>query len=305
MIYVTFGLGGLLILIVSSVYAMGVKSQKPKRKAIDRFPAVPYEEVQWHSQGDEIKGWFIPTNVKLQEKSAPMVIIAHGWGSNRVSMLRYIDTLHKEGYALLVYDARSHGESAGIPATSGISIRDDLLSALDYGGSRPEVDPESIGVLGHSLGAFGSVLALTRACNRIRAVITDAMPARTQTMMESELRKHRIPLFPLVHILPWIWYIRSHVSPRETNIAAAINSCNVPLLMIHSRRDNIIPAEEMDYIRSIAHRPAMDYVYLNCEGHSSSAKEPIFWEHVLPFLQEHLQSKPLRNLTESSKISLQ
>ena len=45
-------------------------------------------------------------------------------------MLRYVDTLHEEGYALLLYDARSHGESAGIPATSGLTMRDDLLAGI-------------------------------------------------------------------------------------------------------------------------------------------------------------------------------
>jgi dipeptidyl aminopeptidase/acylaminoacyl peptidase len=289
MIYWVIGLIGLLALIAWSVYGMGVKSQKPKRKAIDRYPEVPYEDVQWQSQGAEVRGWFIPTKKELQEKFTPLIIIAHGWGSNRVSMLRYVYTLHEEGYALLLYDARSHGESAGIPATSGISMRDDLLSALDYGASRPEVDSERIGVLGHSLGAYGSALALVHAHNRIRALVTDAMPARTQTMMESELRKHRIPLFPLVHILPWIWYLRSHATPRDTDATAAINSCDVPLLMIHSERDNVIPVAEMDYIRTTAHRPAMKYVRLNGEGHSSSAREPQFWEQVLPFLREHLQ----------------
>lgn len=117
---------------------------------------------------------------------------------------------------LLVYDARSHGESAGIPAPFSVSMRNDILAALDYGAVRPEVDPEHISVLSHSLGAFGIVLALAYSGYRIRAIVTDTMPARTQTMMESELRRHRIPQFP---------------------------------------------------------------------------NEPLFWEHVLPFLHEHLQSQ--------------
>lgn len=290
MFYSMSGLGGLLLLLMLAVYRMGVKSQKPKRKAIDQYPTIPYEEVQWHSHGAEIRGWYMPPMLKQSENSAPLIIIAHGWGSNRVSMLRYIDTLHNEGYAVLVYDARSHGESAGIPAPSGVSMRDDLLAALNYGASLPEVNPERIGVLSHSLGAYGSALALAYADSRIRALVTDAMPARTQTMMESELRRHRIPLFPLVHILPWIWYLRSHATPRDTNVIAAIDSSHVPMLMIHSHLDDVVPAEEMEYIRSNTHRQAMNFVYLHCDGHSSSAAQPLFWEHVLPFLREHLQS---------------
>ncbi len=292
MFYSIVGVGGLLILIVSFIYRMGVKSQKPRRKAVDQFPLAPYQEVQWLSHGDEIRGWFIPAEQKWQNQRVPLIIIVHGWGSSRVSMLRYIDKLLNEGYALLVYDARSHGDSAGIPAPSGVSMRDDLLAALNYGAACPDIDPERIGVLSHSLGAYGSALALAHTDNRVRALVTDAMPARTQTMMESELRRHRIPLFPLVHILPWIWYLRSHATPRDTNVVAAINTSHIPMLMIHSRQDDVVPVEEMDYIRSNSHRQAIQYVYLNCEGHSSSAAEPLFWEHALPFLREHLQSSP-------------
>lgn len=289
MMYWVISLCALLIVIVVGVYVLGAKSQRPKRKPITSTPNIPYEDVQWHSQGDEIRGWFIPANKEQQEETTPLLIIAHGWGSNRVSMLRYVSTLHAEGYALLLYDARSHGESAGIPATSGLSMRDDLLSALDYAEARNEIDPRRIGVLGHSLGAFASALALAHADHRIRAVVTDAMPARTQTMMQSELRKHRIPQFPLVHILPWIWYLRSHATPRDIDVIKAIKGCNVPLLMTHSHHDQVIPITEMEYIRSRAHRTAVSYLHLNGEGHSSSAKQPEFWEHVLPFLREHLQ----------------
>jgi dipeptidyl aminopeptidase/acylaminoacyl peptidase len=290
MMYWIISIAILLILIVLGVYGMGVKSQKPKRKPINRTPDVPYEDVQWHSQGAEIRGWFIPAKKELQEETAPLLIIAHGWGSNRVSMLRYARVLHTEGYALLLYDARSHGESAGIAAASGLSMSEDLLAALDYAETRKEVDPLRIGVLGHSLGAFASVLALSRAHHRIRAVVTDAMPARTQTMMKSELRKRRVPLFPLVHILPWIWYLRSHATPRDIDIVAAIKSCRVPLLMTHSQRDHVVPIAEMSYIRATAHRTAMNYLELNGEGHSSSANQPLFWDHVLPFLREHLHA---------------
>jgi len=200
--------------------------------------------------------------------------------------------LYQGGYSLLAYDARSHGESAKVPAPSGISMRDDFLSALDYAMARPDVDSTRIGVLGHSLGAFGSIVALGHgAGHKLRAVVTDAMPARAHNMMKNELQRRGIPLFPLVYLLPWIWFKRSHVTQEDTQLDVPINGCNVPVLMTHSRGDGAVPVTEMDYVRSIVRRSNVEFFYLECEGHNTSADQPSFWEQVLPFFREHL--KPL------------
>jgi dipeptidyl aminopeptidase/acylaminoacyl peptidase len=280
----------IVIIFATFVYMIGVKSQKPKRRKIEHLPNMPYEEVSWKSSGQTIKGWFIPPAHTEANGPPPVIIIAHGWNSNRSSMLRYINRLHPEGYALLVGDARSHGESEATRVPSGITMCDDIEAALDYISSRTDIDPQRIGVLGHSLGGFGSVLALGRGDKRIRALVTDAMPARVETMIAAELTRRKLPLFPLVQLIPLVWSLRSGITKEQFNIVRAIDATTTPLLMIHSRNDHFIPVTEHEYV--ISHiRREVEQLYLDCDGHSSSAGDPAFWQRVLPFFKVYLVNK--------------
>lgn len=275
----------------AGIWIIAVRGQTPTRKPIDRKPAMPYEEAQWPSgnPAGTIKGWFIPAPASTSEP-APAIIIAHGWSSNRASMLRYATRLHAAGYVLLLYDARSHGESSQVKAASGATMQEDVRAAIDYISTRPEVDARRIGVLGHSLGAFGSMLAAGAGEHRIKALVTDAMPARMRTMVAAVLIKQKLPLFPLVQLIPWIWQLRTGIPRTQYDPVLAIDRTTIPILMIHSRGDDYIPHTELDYIRQHIIRN-VKHLYLDSIGHSSSWQEEAFWEAVIPFFNKALSNR--------------
>ena len=285
----------LLLLFILFVWMMAVRSQTPRRKLEDRTPGIPYEEVTWQAgdSGQPISGWFIPAPSQAAlAKPAPAIVIAHGWSSNRSSMLRYADRLHAAGYALLLYDARGHGVSGEVKAASGITMRDDLRSALTYISKRPEVDRNRIGVLGHSMGAFASVLALGGGEHRIKALVTDAMPSRLTTMVASELARRKLPLFPLVQLIPIVWWLRTGIPRTQYDPILAIDQTIVPILMVHSRNDDIIPWTELDFVlRSITRK--VKHLYTDTDGHSSSFKDDAYWTQVLEFFDKKLASLPV------------
>jgi len=96
MMYAGMSLGGLLVAVVAAVYGVSIKGQTPHRRAINQYPNMPFEQVQWMSKDVDIHGWFIPSSLQEKGKFAPLIIIAHGWGSSRVCMLRYIEPLYQE-----------------------------------------------------------------------------------------------------------------------------------------------------------------------------------------------------------------
>lgn len=78
-------IGGMLA--VGAVTAGGlwkaaVKSQTPKKIPITITPPMPFEDITFESGGGRVQGWFIPARPDVP-KPWPLVIIAHGWGSNR------------------------------------------------------------------------------------------------------------------------------------------------------------------------------------------------------------------------------
>jgi pimeloyl-ACP methyl ester carboxylesterase len=279
----------LLLLIALLIWIMGVKSQAPpKNKELTGTPAVPYENIAFQSKGLTIRGWFIPSI--HTESPSPLIIIVHGWGSNRSRVLRYAEPLHKVGYALLLFDARGHGESDPYPTPSGIMFRDDVLSAIDYASSRTDIDAERIAIFAYSLGAFGSTLAMDNE-PRIKVMVTDSMPVRMETMITSELKRHKLPIFPLAFFIPKIWYIRIGISAQEAkrlDIVRIINRTQTPMLLIHSRLDDYIPSAELDHVLNNMKPNRVEHLFVHTQGHRSSETDPEFWGKVLPFLSKHL-----------------
>jgi pimeloyl-ACP methyl ester carboxylesterase len=286
----------LVILLCAAIWMLGVKSQSPSRnKELQAAPPMPYESISFPSGGLTVRGWFIPAK-KASVKDAvaaapPVVIIVHGWGSNRSRVLRYTEPLYEAGYALLLFDARAHGESDPFPTPSGIMFRDDVLAAINYTLTRTDIDPARIAVLSYSLGAFGSTLALEHT-SQIKVMVTDSMPTRMETMITSELKRLKLPLFPLAYFIPKIWYYRTGVSTEEVrklDIVQILNRTATPMLMIHSRQDDYIPSAELDYVLTHVKPRRIEHLFVQSPGHRSSETDPDFFKTVMPFLNKHLK----------------
>jgi len=282
---------GLVLAVPAVLWRIGVASQQPRWLPNVEQPSVPYEEVEFRSQGSRLKGWLmVPADGREHEKY-PTVIVVHGWGSNRSRVLRYVEPLYQSGYAVMVYDGRSHGDSEAIKAPSAIMFRDDVEAAVQYAKGNPVLDPDKIAILGHSLGGYGAVLAMGRGLD-VRAIVTDSMPIRFETMLRAELARRKLPLFPLSTIIPFIWLWRAKISRaefRKANIPAILKEnnqgCKLPVLMIHSRRDGfILPDDLLRMVRDIP----VEHQLVEVDGHSVSEQDPAFWPSVLPFLTCHL-----------------
>jgi hypothetical protein len=299
---VTWAVYALLILVVLLIIAailiwvLGVKSQSPPiNKAIHDLPSMPYDNISFSSKGLTIRGWFIPARIDPSVPNPlnalpPLVIIVHGWGSNRTRVLRYVEPLHNAGYALLLFDVRGHGESDAYPTPSGIMFRDDVIAALDYAQTRNDIDHSRIAIFSYSLGAFGSTLAMDQE-SRIKVIVTDSMPIRMETMIKSELRRHKLPIFPLAYFIPKIWYYRIGITAKEAkklDIVSIINRTITPMLLIHSKLDDYISSTDLDYV--IAHVPSnrVEHLFIHSPGHRSSETDPAFFAAALPFLKKHL-----------------
>lgn len=295
-----------ILLIVSFILFLGVcglfwklaiKSQSPKRLPIDSTPQMSYEDISFTSDSDMIYGWFITNKEKDEGHSkAPLILLVHGWGSNRARMLRYVNPLYEAGFAILLFDVRSHGESDAVTALTVKTFRDDVAAAIQYAESRPDVNPDQIGILAHSFGGYGSTLAIREHVN-VRALVTDSMPAQFRTIMESYLSRYKLPFFPIGYILLKIGLFRAKISRKELedfDVVKALGQRQTPTLLIHSVNDNYVPSSELDYI--IKHtNPSVDYLYVDSEGHRRSETDPLFWDNVLLFLTINLIHNQLTN----------
>ena len=135
-----------------------------------RTPAdvgLDFEEVVVTSTDETLlRGWYVPAT------NGAAVVLRHGSGSTRVSLINHAAFLAEAGYGVLMLDARGHGESGGRINELGWHGAEDIDAALDYLSTRPDVTDEHLGVLGLSMGGEEALIAAARD-ERIGAVVSE------------------------------------------------------------------------------------------------------------------------------------
>ena len=179
-----------------------------------------YQDVEFVSE-DNIKlhGWFIPN-----ENAKATVLFFHGNAGNISHRLESISIFHRLGLNVFIIDYRGYGQSEGKPTEKG-TYRD-ADAAWSYLNQTKGISAKQIIIFGRSLGAsIASKLASkhTPAALIIESGFT-SVPAMGQRFY---------PFLPV----RWLTYFKYDTKEYVKNI-----SC--PVLVAHSKNDEIIPYDE-------------------------------------------------------------
>jgi pimeloyl-ACP methyl ester carboxylesterase len=115
-----------------------------------------------------VAGWYAPS------RNRAAIILVHGTGAERSSLLFETGFLSQAGFGVLAVDLPGQGASEG-RTRWGVPERHAISAAVDWLRARGEVDPERIGGCGFSMGAY----VLTQAAvldRRLRAVALVSSP---------------------------------------------------------------------------------------------------------------------------------
>jgi len=128
-----------------------------------------YEDVKFFSRdGLQLSAWFV------SREGGKAVIVVHGLGGSGSAVVHHATLLFKQGFAVLLMDLRAHGSSQGESCSYGLREANDVLGAVDYLLTRPDVDPKLIGAYGISLGAQ-AVLRAAAETPHLRAVALEGI----------------------------------------------------------------------------------------------------------------------------------
>ena len=214
---------------------------------------LPWREVRLPTvNGKRLFGWFIPAGER-----APALVVMHGWGGNAGMMLPLAAPLHDRGYALLLVDARCHGQSDDDSFASLPRFAEDIDAALAWLAGQPEVDAARLGVIGHSVGAGAALLAASRRRD-LRAVVSLAAFAHPAGMMRRWLASKRIPHWPFgAYILA---YVQRVIGFRFDDIAPCHTIARVtcPVLLVHGLEDDTVPVDEARQIHAARSSDAVE-----------------------------------------------
>ncbi len=285
-------------------------------------PATSYQRALLFETSD---GTLLCGDFWAQPQPAPTVILCHGYRVSR-SHLRSVAALeHSHGYNVLFFDFRGHGDSDSVMTSGGNAEVKDLEAALEVARQQPETIPGRIILHGFSMGA--SVALLTPPHPEVVAIIADSPYARSddilrrfvQYQLANESGKWFPPLQQIRRFLPALaWttvavsalvfrlrfgynvvarpdasFKRWQVRTKAAKTTVEPKERPIPILLIHSAGDELIPIEHARQIAAEAemYNVPLETYFVDGVTHCGAyGYDPLQYTRVLQeFLSRHLK----------------
>lgn len=266
-----FGVG-LLIAMAFGVWATARTLGRPPRRtyswAVARArPGDPSElpaprafrAWDFPSRGVRLPAW----DLAGDDPAGPVIIVTHGWGDSRVTMLARADFLATLASRVVLWDLPGHGEA---PGRCGLGAEEaaDLLALLAAVASdrRPVL-------YGFSMGAGVSLTAA--AAGGAAAVIAEAPYRLAATPARNVLRAAGMPyrwnLAPALAVLGL-----PGLAPGVFDRARHAAALPCPLLVLHGELDGVCPPADGEAIAAAA--PNGEFVRLPAADHLTVWSDP-------------------------------
>lgn len=180
----------------------GILSPPHGRSEIDTqsFPGHP-EGVSFSApSGGSREGWFFPGL-----KTAPTIILCHGYQSTRGDLLTLVSALQDHQYNVFLFDFAGHGSSLGF-TTLGFRESRELRAAVDTVARRTDVDRSRFGFWGANLGGYAA-MAEASGDLRVRAFVVESVYDRPSDMLRLEIQHSGLARVPFMgRFVPWVFY---------------------------------------------------------------------------------------------------
>lgn len=241
----------------------------PSRE-VTRTPAdigLVHETLRIETRDQEnLHGWFLPA----ADNHGSVILFFHGNAGNISHRLDTLRILQALGHAVFIFDYRGYGESSGTPSESG--LHEDAQAAWTYLRERG-YDASNIILFGRSLG--GAVAA------RLAGEVTPG-----GLVIESAFTSVPDIASELYPWLPVRWLARMQFDTRSQ-----VAEVDVPVLVVHSRDDEIIPFHHGRRIFEAAHEPKSLLELRGSHNEGFLQSEPQYVRGLEAFLSNALQDQ--------------
>jgi pimeloyl-ACP methyl ester carboxylesterase len=195
-----------------------------------------------------LRGW----KVHPATPNGSWVLVFHGVADNRMGVLEHSLLLLRDGYGVVLMDARAHGESEGATATYGWLEREDTRTIVDA--LVASEHPLHIFAFGESMGA-GIALQSAAVDPRIEAVIAESPFASLREASYDYAGLQKYPVLGKTLFAPGAWIMLARgqalagfpaadVSPEH-----AVAQRAFPVFLICDAADTVLPCRHAQHLR--------------------------------------------------------
>ncbi len=207
---------------------------------------VQYQDVYFKTENNiKLHGWFLPSREPVSNGT---ILFLHGNAQNISAHINSVFWLPYFGFNVFLFDYQGYGKSEGEPSLSG--VQQDFHSALEWLVKNPNIDKDKIIIFGQSLGAAISLYALTDSKYKesIRGIVADSGFTSYRNIAQDFLDSSWIT---------WAlqWPLSYTISNEYPPIEAIPKISPIPVLIIHSVDDEVIPYHHGQALFKAAKKP--------------------------------------------------
>lgn len=182
--------------------------------------------------GERLHTWFVPAS-----GARGTVLFFHGNAGNISHRLQSILIFNRLGMNVLIVDYRGYGQSSGKPGEEGTYL--DARASWNHLVNDRGIPEDRIVIFGRSLGGgVGSWLASRDEVNPAGVIVESTFSSGL------DMGKRLYPVLPARLITRIGYPVRDYVKEIEA-----------PLLVVHSRQDDIIPFDMAETVFEAANEP--------------------------------------------------
>jgi uncharacterized protein len=270
-----------MLVLATSAWMIGTKLTQPQNHTVALPADFAVVSVSIPGSGHSIAGWWVDNG-----SGSPVVLLVHGLGADKSSMLSRAKLLMRHGFSTLLIDLQAEGETWGNAITLGHLESADVVAARDW--VRRTAPGRKIGVIGTSLGG-ASVLLAPQPCG-FDAVVLESVYPRIGRAVENRIRMRLGPAAPFLTPLLLIQLEpRLHIAVSDLEPIRWIGLLGAPVLVAAGSKDLHTTLEETRELFAAATQPKSLWVVEGAVHEDLLAFGPTAYEQqVVEFLRRYL-----------------
>jgi alpha-beta hydrolase superfamily lysophospholipase len=242
-----------------------------------------YEEVSFEtSDYITIQGWFFPN-----ENSDKCIILLHGFKANKMEPLPRVKIFLENGFNVLIYDSRGHGESEAALNSIGYYEQKDLSAAVNFVNNK---NINNIYCDGISQGGATIIYALANGkLKNVKAVILESVYDDLHKAIDNRFKKYTLlPADVAGYFMVKFAEDRLNISVNQMKPYESIKQINIPVLIISGTDDSNTKLEDTEHLFANANQPK-ELVMFEGAGHEDLYKfnQELYENSIISFLNNY------------------